>query len=224
MVLAVLGIVISFSSCQKDDSNNYPEEGAAVTFTNASPTANSIDLYIGGQKINSTDFLYGQKIGYITTRPGSYNATVTASGNSKTLYAGNFTLINQAFHSLYIVSKGDSISYLNVKDEFTTPPTGKAMVRFINLASDAPSYNLEITADTAAFTNKTYKTYTAFKAITPQPSITINLRDKASNAVVATLANVEFRDQKYYTVWAKGLVNTSVDAQKISLQVSQHFQ
>ncbi|HEY0177041.1 MAG TPA: DUF4397 domain-containing protein, partial [Pedobacter sp.] len=117
----------------------------------------------------------------------------------------------------------DSISYLTIRDTISTPPANTAKVRFINLVSDAPAYNLEISNDTTAFSNRAYKTYTSFKNVKPQ-IVKLTLRDKNTNAVVASLENIEFKDQKFYTVWAKGLVNTTVAEQKLSIQVSQHFQ
>lgn len=228
-VIALLGTVVAFSACTKTETQS-PQLVSAVSVTNASPTSNSVDFYIGNQKVNNSAILYGTRLDYVYPAPGTYSGTVTTSGTSKSLYTSNFTLINGAYHSLYILSKVnpansvDSISYLNVKDDFTTPPAGKARVRFINLSPDAPSYNLEITGDTTAFADRTYKTFTAFKSVNPQTSVVLNLRDKATNAIVASIPNVEFRDQKYYTVWAKGLVTTSVVAQKVTLQVSQHFQ
>lgn len=214
----VFVIAVSFSSCKTDVQQ--PESISALAITNVATKSSSYDFYIGNQKV--ANLPYGQKVGYIGASPGIYSGTVTDKDGAKSLYSANFTLINGAYHSLYILSKGDSISYLNVKDEFVTPPSGKARVRFINLGADAPAVSLEITGDTTTFTALTYKNFTAFKSVSPQTAVTINLRDKTTNAVLATLPNVEFRDQSYYTVLAQGLINTTDATVKLSLQVSKH--
>ena len=217
-IAAVFAIAVAFSSCKTDVQQ--PESISALAITNVATKNTSLDFYIGNQKVSNLP--YGQKVGYIGANPGIYSGTVTEKDGAKSLYTANFTLINGAYHSLYILSKADSISYLTVKDEFVTPPSGKARVRFINLSADAPAVKLEINGDTTAFANRTFKTFTAFKSVNPQTTVTLTLRDQSSNAVLATLPNVEFRDQTYYTVLAQGLINTTDATVKLSLQVSKH--
>jgi hypothetical protein len=219
--IALLGLVVSFSSCKTDVQ--APPNPGALAITNASPLRSSIDFYIGNQKVNTTALLYGQKIDYVNVNPGTYSGTVTNSGATKALYTGNFSITSGLYHSLYIVSQPDStISYVTLRDTIPSPVTGKAAIRFINLVSDAGAYNLEISNDTTAFANKLYKGVTPFKSVTAQ-IVKLTLRDKATNAVISSQENVEFKNQKIYTIIAKGLVNTAVDAQKVSLLVSPQF-
>lgn len=216
--IALLGLVVSFSSCKTDVQT--PQAGGALAITNASPLRNSIDFYIGNQKVNTTALLFGQKIDYVNINAGTYGGTVTNSGSTKSLYGANFTIIPGQYHSLYIVSQPDStLSYVATLDTIPTPAANKAAIRFINLVSDAGAYNLEISNDTTAFANKLYKGKTPFKTVTAQ-IVKLTLRDKATNTVVSSQENVEFKSQKVYTILAKGLVNTTVDAQKVSILVS----
>jgi len=223
--LALLGITVSFSSCIKNDGTQQaPQQVAALAITNASPTSTPIDFYLDNTaaRVNSTALAYGQKIDYVRAYPGLRTGIVTNSGSSSVIYSNKFTLVAGDYHSLYIVTKGDSLNYLLVKDQFNTPPTHKAMVRFANLSPDSITYSLEIVGDTTAFTGKRFKTLTGFKPITPSSTYTINLRNTTTNAIVATQTNVLLVDQAFYTIWAKGLSNTTVAAQKTAIQVSQH--
>ena len=222
--VALLGIVISFSSC-KTDNDFQAQPVAALAVTNASLTAKAVDFYIGPNKVNYSPLTLGATTDYVTAYPGKRNATVSAAGSSTNLYAGTFTLEESYYHSLYIVSKDvlnkDSLSFLTIRDDFPTPPTGKAEVRFINLSPDATAYSLELVKDTTTFAKRPYKTFTPFKGITPA-KYTVLLKNDADKTTVATLENVEIASQEFYTIYAKGITNTTTAAEKLSLQVSRH--
>lgn len=220
-LMLLLGVA-AFSACKTDVQ--APQSVSALAITNASTSATALDFFIDNQKVNSTGLLTGQKVDYVQVYPGTRNGTVTETGTSKSLYSAGFTLMSGQYHSLYILSEGDSFFYFNVKDEFTTPPADKAEVRFMNLSSDSPAYSLEISGETASFGDRAYKTYTPFQSVTPQTAVKLILKNTATNAIVATLDNVELKKEKFYTIWAKGLAAAATDAQKVSLQVSQHFQ
>lgn len=218
--LVLLGAVLSFSSCKTDVQE--PEIISALAVTNASATVPSLDFVIEGTKVNSSALLFGQKVDYVRAYPGSRTADVYATGVAKSLYNGKFDLTAGLYHSLYILSTGQEVSYLVVKDEFKSPVADKAQLRFANLSSDSPSYNLELEGDTTTFSDRAYKTLTPYKYVKPG-IFKVLLRNKTTNAIVVTLENVELKANKYYTIWAKGLVNTEVQEQKIGIKLSQHF-
>lgn len=221
LTLVLLGAaLLSFSSCKTDVPE--PEVISALAVTNASATVPSLDFVIEGTKVNTSALLFGQKVDYVRAYPGTRTADVYATGVAKSLYSGTFSLTAGLYHSLYILSSGTEVSYLLVKDEYKTPAADKAQIRFANLSSDSPAYNLELQGDTTTFSDRAYKTLTPYKYVKPA-IFKVLLRNKATNDIVATLDNVELKANKYYTIWAKGLVNTTVDAQKLSIQLSEHF-
>lgn len=220
-IIALAGITLSFSACKLDNDTWQPEQVAAVSIINASPILTDVDFYIGTNKVNNTNLVYGSKTDYLSAYAGTRNGSVIQAGTSKNLFSGTFNLENGYYHSLFILSEGDVISFLTVKD-FPNEPTGdQANVRFINLSADAPAYSLELVGDTTTFNNIAYKAYTKFKNIKPA-TYTAVLKNTATNATVATLENVEISKQSSYTIWAKGLANTTVDQRKLSLQLSKH--
>lgn len=220
-ILALAGITLSFSACKLDNDNYQPEQVAAVSIVNASPVLNNVDFVIGTRVVNNTDLVFGSKTDYLSAFAGTRTGSVIEPGTSKNLYNGTFNLESGYYHSLFILSEGDVISFLTIKD-FPNVPTGdKANLRFINLSADSPAYSLELVGDTTSFNQVTYKAYTKFKDIKPA-TYTALLKNTATNATVATLENVEIIKQNSYTIWAKGLTNTTVEQRKISLQLSKH--
>jgi hypothetical protein len=220
VMIALLGAALSLSSCKTDVQQ--PEVIAALSITNASTTIPSLDFVIEGTRVNNTAFLYGQKIDYVGVYPGTASASVYATASTKAAFTGSFTLTPRLYHSLYIVNDKESVSYVFVKDEYKETVTDKAQVRFANLSSDSPSYSLELEGDTTAFADRAFKTLTPYKYIKPA-IFKVLLKNKATNAVVATMNNVDLKAGKYYTIWAKGLATTTVDANKLGIHISEQI-
>lgn len=219
-IAAIIGLTASFQSCKMDNPSPAPDI-SALTIINASPNSNGLDFYIENQKVNPTAFPYPLRMPYQRVYSGTRAANVTAANSSATLFSGNLVLDPGEYYSLFIIGKVDALNFLLVKDELSFPVSGKTKIRFGNLSPDAPSTNLEIVGDTTKFQNNGYKTFTIFKNINPG-KFTLNLRDAATNSVIATMANVELLPDKIYTIWAKGLINTTVDAQKLGIHLINH--
>jgi hypothetical protein len=220
VMIALLGAALSFSSCKTDVQQ--PEAIAALSITNASTNIPSLDFVLEGTRVNNAPFLYGQKIDYVGVYPGTASASVYPTATTRADFTGSFTLLPRLYHSLYIVNDKLSVTYLFVKDEYKETVTDKAQVRFANLSSDSPSYTMELEGDTTAFADRAFKTLTPYKYIKPA-IFKVLLKDKTTNAVVASMANIELKAGKYYTIWAKGLVTTTVDANKLALHISEQL-
>jgi len=220
VMIALLGAALSFSSCKTDVQE--PEVISALSITNASTNVPSLDFVLEGTRVNNTPFLYGQKIDYVGVYPGAARASVFATSATTPTYTGSFTLTPKLYHSLYIVNDQQSLAYVFVKDEYKETVTDKAQVRFANLSSDSPSYTLELEGDTTAFADRAFKTLTPYKYIKPA-IFKVLLKNKTTNAVVATATNVDLKAGKYYTIWAKGLATTTVEANKLAIHISEQI-
>jgi hypothetical protein len=220
LIAAFLGFAATLQSCKMDDPGPAPDV-SALTIINASPNSNGLDFYIENERVNPTAFNYPLRMPYLRVYSGTRPAKVTAVSNPATLFSGNLSLLPGEYNSLFIIGKVEELDFLLIKDDLSFPAAGKTKIRFGNLSPDAASMSLEIVGDTTQFANKAYKTFTAFKNINPG-KFTLNLKDNATNAVLATMANVEFLPDKVYTVWAKGLITTTVEAQKLGIHVINH--
>jgi hypothetical protein len=219
-IIALLGTTLSFTSCKKDEP--IQRDASALSITNASPLRDSVDFYVGAQKLNGTaPLLFGTTYNYIGFTPGIMNIGVSKPNNPKTFYNANITLTNGLYQSLYIVNKGDSTSFLLLKDNFTAPASGQGKIRFVNLSSDSPAYDLVLEGDTTAFKNRAFKEFSDFKNIKPA-KYKVSLVNTATKAVAATLADVEITAGNFYTIYAKGLLTSTVPAKKLAIKSSIH--
>ncbi|MBB6501606.1 DUF4397 domain-containing protein [Pedobacter cryoconitis] len=220
VLIAIFGTALAFTSCKNDVYQ--PEEVSALSITNASPLKDSVDFFLNNRRVNNTAPLtFGKTLEYVRVFPGTTNGALTKPNTAKSFYSANFNLIKGQYQSLYVVTKGDSTSFLVLKDDFTAPATGQSKIRFVNLSSDSPAYDLTLDADTTVFTNRAYQAFSAFKNVKPT-KYTATLVNTATKSVVATLSNIDITAGNFYTIYAKGLVNTTVTAKQVSLSASQH--
>ncbi|SEA38036.1 DUF4397 domain-containing protein [Pedobacter hartonius] len=227
ILIAMLPAAIFFSSCSNHDDNVAVPNQAAFSVTNASPTKTPLDFYLDNQKVTTRGTLpTGSNTGYFLAVSGTRTGVVTASGSTTSLHTEKLKLETDRFHTIFIINSADTLSFLNLTDNFNNPQQGKALIRFVNLSPDSPIYSLEYEGDTTAFTNKAYKDFTAFKSVTAKTGINLNLRNTATNAIVATLPNVELKNQQIYTVWAKGLVAAAPTdtLQRIGIKITRLVQ
>jgi len=217
---ALIAAAVFFNSCKKDITDTRPAI-AAVNVVNAYPDANPLDFYMGGTKVNNTGLAFGQKINYFEAYEGSRSVNITASGSLTSLLTKPVTLEGGLYQSLFIIGKtAADLDFLLLKDVFV-PTNDKVNIRFVNLSPDAAALSLEVVGDTTSFNDKAYKEATPFKAIAPAKANLI-LKDKTTNTVKATVADVVLDKGKIYTIWAKGLETTTTDAHKLSIQVTEH--
>jgi len=207
LFIAMSYVALCFSSCTNHDDNIAIPNQAAFSVTNASPTKTPLDFYIDNQKVTTRGALAtGSNTGYFLAVSGTRTGLVTASGSTTSLHTEKLKLETDRFQSIFIVNSADTLTFLSITDNIPNAQEGKAQIRFINLSPDSPVYSLEYEGDTTAFTNKAYKEFTGFKSVTAKTGINLNVRNTATNAIVATLPNVELKNKELYTVWAKGLV------------------
>ena len=220
MVTALLGAAVFFNSCKNDIDNTSPGI-AALSVVNAYPSTNTLDFYIGTQRVNNTGLAFGGKLKYFKVYEGSHSTKVTLTNSATTLATKNISLKGGFYHSLYLVGNAtDSLDYLLLDDQPSQPAEGKAGVRFVNLSPNSTSLSLELTGDTTGFKNKVFKGFTTFKPVTAAKANFV-LRD-AANTVVATRDTVNLQNGRVYTIYAKGLATGGTDATKLSIEVTSH--
>lgn len=223
VLTAITGAVLSFNACKKDMP--IQQDRSALSITNASPVNDSIDFILNNRKVSSASLPYGKTYNYFTLISGKQLGALAKAGSVETFYRANFDLATNQYHSLYITSqtinKADSSAFLVIKDDFTAPAAGQGKIRFINLSSNSPAYDLVIDGDTTSFKNRAFKEYTVFKNLKPA-KYKVSLVNPTTKAVAATLADVEITAGNFYTIYAKGLLGATVPAKQLSITSSLH--
>ncbi|SER73945.1 DUF4397 domain-containing protein [Pedobacter rhizosphaerae] len=211
-----LMFLITLSACKKDEVSTTISYLRTV---NASPTLATYNIYLNGSVINSAAIPYAGSVAYTAREAGSYSLKFTTASSTENLLTKTVSLSPNMYQSFFLINKGTSLDGLTVSDDLSVPATDKAYIRFINLSPDAPAMDLiKNGATTALFTNKTYKTATAFVQV-DAGSYTLDAKETSGGAVKASLTGFTFVAGYHYDVIYGGLVTPADDTQRpVNLQ------
>ncbi len=103
--------------------------------------ASNVDVYIDSQKVLS-NMAYKHVSGYLTLDRGIYQIKVTSFKFRKTLLRGTLKVRGGTFNTAIAVgsaSDSRSLKLLAVRDDSGCPMSGKARLRFVHGAAEAPA-------------------------------------------------------------------------------------
>ncbi|RZK82083.1 MAG: DUF4397 domain-containing protein [Pedobacter sp.] len=219
--ITVLAFTITLSSCMKDN-DIQPQPIAGLNVIHASPTTELLDFYVDNQKANSSDFAYGNQVGYVRLFPGNRQISIAKKGSNTPLLSERFDLEGDFGYSLFVANKLETVQFLLLKDDLKLPETGKARVRFVNMSPDAPALSLFIAGkETEIAGNKKFKEYSTFVSVDAAEQATLNIKNTETGATETSFADVKIEAGKVYTIWIKGL-KANTDDKKIGVAVFQH--
>ena len=218
-LFALCFLSVSLSSCLKNSNNNVVIPPAAfVLFADASPDGSPINLYFDNNQVNTTPIAYGTGIDYFKAYAGKRAVSVFNSTTASKLFSDTLQLAFNNTYSLFLINKAATPAYLLLTDTLTRPASTQAGIRFVNVSPDAPAVDFGIQDSTAMVTNKAYKGVSSFLPI-KNKKYTFTVRQHGTNTILATLSGVTINSGLIYTVWLHGLVNTTVDAQKLKADI-----
>ena len=204
VIIAAVALSVGFASCSKIKST--PVQFSGISIIHAVPTTEKLDVYVDNVRASVSDFAYGMKIDYQNAYAGTHKIDVAKQGATVSLKGDVISLEPQIGYSLFVVDKLENIKFLVLKDDLTTPATGKAKGRFVNLSPDSDPLDLVLVGKTEPLaSNKAFKDYGNFETVDAAATATFNIKSKTTGAVLATLSDVNIENGKIYTIYAKGL-------------------
>ncbi|MBS7564837.1 DUF4397 domain-containing protein [Mucilaginibacter sp. Bleaf8] len=211
MIMMVCMLAVFFSSCLKNNDNDYAAAPARalVSVVNASPGSQALDFYLDQNKANNQAMIYGDGIDYIQAYTGKRTATFYLSGTQQKIKSDTLTLQQNQFYTLYLTNMPAQAEYFLVRDSINRPAAGKATIRLVNVSPNAPAVDLAIKNGAVLATNKSYKSASAFIPVNGNSTYTFEIRQAGTNNVLVTLTDVKIKGDAIYTVWLQGLNNGS---------------
>ncbi|HET8829956.1 MAG TPA: DUF4397 domain-containing protein, partial [Pelobium sp.] len=137
-LLAVLLAVFSLTSCLKDNDNNAVPNYSWLSVINASPNLEKFDFVIDNKLVNEDSFDFTERLPYFSIFSGPRRIAIYKDETNDTLRTGTLVAQFGKAYSLYVVGEAPNHEFLTITDSLTTPATGKAHVRFLNLSVNAP--------------------------------------------------------------------------------------
>ncbi|MEO6523264.1 MAG: DUF4397 domain-containing protein [Mucilaginibacter sp.] len=210
-------LAAAFSSCSKvhnDDIVVTPS--ALISVVDACPDAGSLDFFLDNNMANTNPIVYGNGLDYLRAYTGKRTATFYVSGTSQKIKTDTMTLKDGKFYTLFLSNVASKADYLLTIDTLTNPGTTNTQIRLVNLSPDAPAVDLAIQGGATVATNRAYRTISSFSTITPN-TYTLEVRQKGTTTVLASIPGVKLYGASLYTVWLQGSAASSTLAAKLQL-------
>jgi len=202
-----------FTSCLKEGPPPPPVSGLLVV--DASPGSPPLNFFLNNNQVNSGLFSYSNTLGYFNAFSGIRAPTIYNSSTGAKLASTSVTLVENNFYSLFITDLPNNIGFLLIPDSLSAPASGQAEIRFVHLGPDAPAVDFAVKNGSVLFSNKSYKSYTNFVSIPGDSTYTFNINATGTSTPIATATSIKIEKNAVYTIWLKGLINTTTDSLKI---------
>ncbi len=207
--IAFILLAMAFTSCSKDNSNN--NLSANVQVTNAAEGSTAQDFYVDSSKVTTSAVAYGSSSTFLTTKTGNHQGTFKNSGTATVNASFALSLEAGKYYSVFYAG---SNAYGSYQDDRTTPQTGKARVRFINLTT-ALSSNVDFAATGGAklVSNLAYKAASAYYDVDIASAFSLFLTGSSSTlvSIPATL-----QAGHIYTIYISGNTGATVTAHVVT--------
>jgi hypothetical protein len=178
LLAAFVLVAIALNSCMKDGGNtNLP---AFVQVSNSSEASVPQDFYLDSTRLTTSAVAYGSSTTFLTTAPGNYQARFKNSGTGTVSVTFSLALTAGKSYSVFYT---DGNSYASFQDERSTPQSGKARVRFINLSSASQNVDFAAAGGAKLVSNLGYKTASAYTDVNPATSFSLYISGSSSSSI-----------------------------------------
>jgi len=163
LVLFLAGTLVCGIGCGDSGSTQ-------LRLLHASPDAPNIDVLYSGTTL-LTNVAYAEASAYLKAKAGSRRIEVRATGDTTDVIDVSPNFSKNRFYTVIAGNDLASITTLVFLDDFTSPASGQAKVRFINAAPGASSVDIYIgapgsgTAGTPAVTSLAYQAAAGYLSV-----------------------------------------------------------
>jgi len=217
-------IALSMTSCLKDNDDNYvAPQAAAVSIVNALPGSQPVDVYFDQNLATPYAINYGNGQDYVRAYTGKRTITFY-TGIQQKLKSDTTTFLANKFYTTYLTGTSASPELVVVKDTLAQPAAGKASIRLVNVSPDAPAINLVIRNGATLASSRAYKGVSSFVPVQGNTTYTFDVVQTGTSTVLASIADVNLKNNAVYTVWLRGLA-TATDANKLTagIQINAYY-
>lgn len=203
-------------------TQNNDEDEVKVSYIrvfHASPDAPAVDVYANDDLIAS-DLAFGEVSDFVAVPPGRYTLEIFPAGQtSNPVYQTNAFIPEDAILTIAAVGMLDDLVLAPIPEPVDVENTGRACIRFIHLSPDAPDVDILLEDGTEVFTEVEYKEGTDYACV-PAGTYTFLVTPSGSDTPVLTVPDVEAEVNRFYTIYAVGLVEDSPELEAIIIPES----
>lgn len=188
---------------------NYFRQGPRYSYVrvfHASPDAPPVDVYANNAIIVSNIKFKGFSQ-YIKVPQGRYKIRVFKRGTkSNPLIERDMIVPENKILTLAAVGMMPNLELKTIEEVLEPLRRGRSKVRFIHLSPDAPAVDITVPNGDVIFKNVSYGQVTGYREVRPG-SYDLQVRTAGIDKKILLLPNTRFGPNKFYTIYAVGLVN-----------------
>ncbi|WP_312045198.1 DUF4397 domain-containing protein [Anaerotignum sp.] len=181
------------------------------------PGAPNVDVYANDKKIVS-NLAYGNYTDYLSVPEGKYKISLYPAGKKDTPILSDMLTVNRdTVMTIAALGNPDDIELSSISDADVMKKPDKAMIRFIHLSPDAPAVDITLPDGTVLFSNIPFEHLTQYIDVMPM-NYTLQVRVAGTDNVVLTVPDVKPEANKFYSVYAIGLVGDTPELKALLVQ------
>jgi len=185
-----------------------------IRVLHASPNAPAVDVYANDNLIIK-NLAFKELSEYIPVPPGNYNIKVFPTGvTTNPVIDTNMYVPEDAVYTVAAIGELPDISLYPIQEPTSANNSGVSCVRFIHFSPNAPAVDIKLADDTIVFSNVPYKSIANYVCV-PPGTYTFIVSPAGLNNVVLTVPDLELEPNKFYTIYAVGLVGESPELEAI---------
>ncbi len=186
------------------NTNNQMSVGY-VRVIHTVPDAPNVDVYANDELIVS-NLSYSHYTDYLSIPEGTYTISLYVAGTKDSPVLANMLTVNRnSILTVAAVGTLSDIGLLAIADANVSRTPGKAMIRFLHLSPNAPAVDITLPNGTVIFSNISFRHITSYIDVAPM-NYTLQVRVAGTSNVVLTVPNINLIADKFYTIYAIGLV------------------
>ncbi|PKM51451.1 MAG: hypothetical protein CVV02_05805 [Firmicutes bacterium HGW-Firmicutes-7] len=176
-----------------------------IRILHAVPNAPAVDVYANDTMI-ARNLPYNKFTEYLQVPPGPYNIRIYPSGekNDDVLDA-DLTIPSNTITTIAAIGLLPEIDLFPILDPEQDIEPGKVCIRFTHLSPNAPPVDITLPDGTILFDDVMYEEVTDYLCINPG-RFTLQARVAGTDQVVLNVPNIRLKPNRFYTVYAVGLV------------------
>ena len=188
-----------------------------VRVMHAVPDAPNVDVYANNQMIVD-NLAFGDYTDYLSVPEGTYEISLYVAGTKNSpVLSDTLTVNNNSISTVAAVGNLSNIEFLAITDANEAKTSGKSMIRFLHLSPNAPAVDITLPDGTVIFSDTSFLQITPYIDVMPM-DYTLQVRVAGTEDIVLTVPNVILDADKYYTVYAIGLVGENPELQALLIQ------
>ena len=172
----------------------------------SSPKSPAVDVYIN-DILKFRNLTYGAFTNYIEVITGNYNVKIYAAGTKTSPVLNKNILIPPGkIYTVSAIGLLPNIDILLIPEPKVMEPTDSVYIKFAHLSPNAGAVDIALPNGTILFKNISYKEFTNYIQV-PAGTYTLIARPTGTTTTALYVPNVRLRSQRFYTVYAIGLIN-----------------